>query len=66
MTDTEMTDTEILDFLDSLTLPDSQVILRKSTTGGGWRMHDVEGFFYVGFPTVREAIKAYKMKYNDD
>ncbi len=55
-----MTDTERLDFLDLLTGEyTNRVILRGSTTGRGWRLH--ESSRQNSHETVREAIDAYKL-----
>ena len=55
-----MTDTEILDYLDSLTGSYSgKVILRDSTTGRGWRLNETTwpGATDQG---VRRAVEDYK------
>lgn len=55
-----MTDTEILDYLDSLTgAYSSRVILRDSTTGRGWRLNETTwpGSTDKG---VRQAVESYK------
>jgi hypothetical protein len=52
-----MTDTERLDFLQKLTDRNNYtgtVILRESTTGRGWRLHEHSGDGAVS--SVREAI----------
>ena len=56
----QYSDTELLDFLQSLTdrnVYTGEVILRESSTGRGWRLHETSG---IGgeFPTnnVRQAI----------
>ncbi len=60
--ETKMTDTEILDYLDSLTGSYSpKVILRDSTTGRGWRLNETI------WPDstdkgVRQAVENYKAK----
>lgn len=51
----KITDKQRLDFLDSLTGEyTGKVILRMSTTGRGWRLH--ESSKPQGKKTVREAI----------
>lgn len=55
-----MSDTEILDYLDSLTgTYSSKVILRDSETGRGWRLHEGTwpGCTDKG---VRHAVESYK------
>lgn len=58
-----ITDTERLDLLDRLTKEDYEpgVILRRSETGRGWRLHQTsrEG----ASPTVREAIDRFALGY---
>jgi len=52
------TDTDLIEFLEELNNSRSytgKCILRRSTTGRGWRLHETDG----GFDTVREAIQAY-------
>lgn len=52
------TDTELLDFLQKLTNKDmytGKVILRLSTTGRGWRLHETSTEGAV--PDVRQAIE---------
>ncbi|MDY6893867.1 MAG: hypothetical protein SVO01_00390 [Thermotogota bacterium] len=55
------TDTERLDFLQQLTNRKKytgKVILRESTTGRGWRLHEHSGDGAV--ESVRDAIDAYE------
>jgi hypothetical protein len=52
-----MTDTERIDLLEALNneaLYTGKCILRLSSTGRGWRLHETEKT--DGYPTVREAI----------
>ena len=53
-----MTDTEMLDYLDSLSGKyTGKVILRESQTGRGWRLHETS--FSLSFNSVRDAIEYY-------
>lgn len=59
-----MTDTERIDFLEALNAKaeyTGRCALRKSTTGRGWRLHEIGGFDVPceTFDTVREAIDYY-------
>jgi len=68
--DKGLNDSELLDYLDSLTGSyTGRVILRDSTTGRGWRLHETnaelgtlidENGKHRSFSKVRDAIKAYK------
>ena len=56
----EYTDTELLDFLQKLTDEKKytgKVILRESTNGRGWRLHEHSGEKAVN--NVRQAIIGY-------
>lgn len=60
-----MIDKERLDFLDSLTGQyTGRVILRDSTMGRGWRLHETSR--KSSHKTVREAIDAYNEEINAD
>ncbi len=50
-----ITDKMRLDWLESKT-DGSNWIARKSTSGRGFRLHNVTGMEYVGQPTARDAI----------
>lgn len=55
-----ITDTERLDFLQELTDRKEytgRVVMRDSTTGRGWRLHETLGSDAVG--SVRDAINRY-------
>lgn len=60
-------DTELLDFLEELNSRKSytgKCILRMSTTGRGWRLHEISQDVVDEevSSTVREAIEKYKSK----
>jgi len=60
------TDTERLDFLQQLTDESrysGHVILRRSTTDRGWRLHETRAFGSVLF--VRDAIDTFLTKSED-
>jgi len=55
-----MTDTELLDCLQELTDQGrygGHVVLRQSSVGRGWRLHETK--HRRGYRDVREAIEAY-------
>lgn len=57
-----MTDTQLLDYLDSLTIPAGYGWqLRPSTTGRGWRLHTTT--LTPNYPTARQAIQHSRTTY---
>lgn len=60
----QYTDTELLDFLQELTDREKytgRVVLRESSTGRGWRLHEISGSSVCD---VRQAIINFMEKYN--
>ena len=57
-----MNDSDLLNFLEERNCDSKYTglcIMRDSTTGRGWRLHEAAN----GFSTVREAIEDYKKSY---
>ncbi len=59
-----MTDTERLDALEACCLSLNRVVCRESSTGRGWRLHEIDEYVakqrgVKTFGTVREAIDAF-------
>ncbi len=57
-----MTDTELLNFLDSCTKTDWLVSCREASTDRGWRLHpvtkqEIKDFRLDAFSNVRDAIR---------
>ena len=48
-------DTKLLDYLENITC--NRVVMRWSTTGRGWRLHETPGM--EGYTTVRAALRAF-------
>lgn len=54
-----LSDSDLLDFLDSLS-HSGKIVLRMSTTGRGWRLHETSsGTWEDEADTVRDAILNY-------
>jgi hypothetical protein len=54
-----MTDTELLDFLESQGTPGLLWVARPSTSGRGYRLHQLacDDWHYMATPTPRQALE---------